>query len=83
LTDDEEILNSSGFTLLSGGNRLPSNNWSVRGVSSTIWNSTESGVDEAWRRGFNNSRTNIYYQTREKSYGHSVRCVKNLNFYAK
>jgi uncharacterized protein (TIGR02145 family) len=69
--------NSSGFTALPGGTRVPNGLFYEIGYNGYWWSSTESDTTNAWYRylNYNNgfvNRTNNY-----KTFGFSVRCLRD------
>jgi uncharacterized protein (TIGR02145 family) len=67
---------TSGFEGVLAGNR--NNTGSFGGLASLayFWSSSESGGD-AWRRHFNSSESRVLRTTLSKTYGFSVRCIKD------
>jgi len=68
--------NTSGFTLLGAGYRDISGTFSSRFSSANLWSSTQSSND-AWRRYFTYSSVGIMKSVLGKTYGVSVRCLKD------
>ena len=68
---------TSGFTGLPAGYRKPDGNYSIMTYGAYLWSSSENDVD-AWHRGLYYTTTNIgHYYHYDKSYGFSVRCLKD------
>ena len=68
---------SSGYNAVLAGRRAPSGRYSLAERMEYIWTSTESG-NEAWRRCLDKYANDVgRWNTFSKSYGFSVRCVKN------
>lgn len=69
---------NSGFDAVLAGRLAPSGTFSVAGRMEYLWTSTESGAENAWRRCLDKYATNVgRWDTFPKSYGFSVRCIKN------
>ena len=75
--NDLLLNNKTGFTALPGGCRYGIGEFNSIGGNGYWWTSTENYTTNAWYRNLNydNYFLNAYYLT--KSYGFSVRCVKN------
>ncbi|MBA7527477.1 hypothetical protein ES705_19653 [subsurface metagenome] len=69
--------NESGFTALPGGYRTNSGAFNNVGSNGNWWSSTESSSTYAWHRSMNYSSSNVYRDYSGKSYGFSVRCVRD------
>ena len=70
--------NSSGMTFLPGGLRYYSDGESENiNISSSIWTSSEYSMNTAIYRSLRNSKSQIYRKDLYKSYGFSVRCIKD------
>jgi len=70
--------NSSGFTGLPGGGRLyPTGNFSGLTTIGHFWSSSENSTSTAWRRGLNNTSAMIWRSYYGKTYGYSVRCLRD------
>ncbi len=76
--------NSSGngtdaysFSALPAGFRFDSGNYNFEGDVAYFWSSTEYNSDLAYRMGLNYSLDNAYLYDDIKSFGYSVRCVKD------
>lgn len=68
---------SSGYELLYGGRRVTGGLYTASNSYEYLWTSSQSGSD-AWRRCFEVDEGKIgRYDTFPKTYGMSVRCVKN------
>ena len=69
--------NSSSFTALPSGYRNNSNGYSYYiNNFARFWSASESGTD-AWRRGLSHSNDASNRDKLSKSYGYSVRCIKD------
>ena len=70
--------NSSGFTALPGGNRKY-DGWGYvsLGTSGRWWSSTPDGTDSAFFRYMSNSGSDVQSSSGIRSFGDSVRCVKD------
>jgi uncharacterized protein (TIGR02145 family) len=69
---------SSGFDVMLSGRRSSAGSYSFLGQVEYFWTSTESGNLYAWRRCFDLYDDKVgRYDTFQKSYGFSVRCIKN------
>jgi len=68
---------SSGFTALLGGGRGDSEVYYGIGDGGFWWSSTESGATNAWEQGMS-SGASVYRGDLDKSYGYSVRCLRDL-----
>ena len=69
--------NSSGFTALPGGYRT--SNGLFRGLVHLghWWSSTEASGTRTWRRHLYDDKGKVYRSSSSKSYGYSVRCLKD------
>jgi uncharacterized protein (TIGR02145 family) len=78
INPNSEAENSSGFTALPGGYRYHSGIYLNDGSDCYYWSFTESSNIFAWYRYLNNYEGYIHrYGSSTKSYGFSVRCVKD------
>jgi len=68
--------NTSGFTALPGGARNTDGTYPGFQIYGRYWTSTESGSN-AFRRVLISSRADIARDAANKSFGLSVRCIKN------
>ena len=68
--------NASGFTILLAGNRTNTGSFSALGVYAYLMSSSESS-GLAWIRDFNSSHDSVYRATGDKTYGFSVRCLRD------
>jgi len=69
--------NSTGFTALPGGQMQNKSFWFLGSVA-TFWTSTESDQTQAWDRFlFLSSKDGVYRDTNGRSYGFSVRCLRD------
>ena len=72
--------NESGFSALAGGCRLFDGTWSVPGGISYMgfwWTNSDHPSGEAWYRYLDYKNANVFRSHTLKTYGFSVRCVKN------
>ncbi|MBN1199864.1 MAG: hypothetical protein JXA23_10970 [Bacteroidales bacterium] len=69
--------NSSGFTALPCGDRLTSGNFNGHTYYTYFWSSTESSTSNAWHRNLCYSNITVSHYLDGKTYGFSVRCLKN------
>jgi uncharacterized protein (TIGR02145 family) len=76
-TPNTGATNSSGFTALPAGRRITAGDFSDVKNYGYWWSSTENSASNAWGRtmSYNNNVVSSY--DRAKSYGLSVRCVKD------
>jgi uncharacterized protein (TIGR02145 family) len=68
--------NSTGFSGLPAGERIPSGLFGMGGYTTTFWSSSESGL-YTWCRILEYDRINIYTESTNKRCGFSARCVKD------
>ncbi len=69
--------NSSGFTALPGGSRSSSGSFNSLGHLGHWWSSSELSGTYAWYRGLSYAVGQVYRDYGDKTYGYSVRCLKN------
>jgi uncharacterized protein (TIGR02145 family) len=69
--------NSSGFNGLAAGGRNNGGGFYNLGFNALFWSSTGFGQYSAWRRLLEYSHNGVYRYYFNKSFGLSVRCVKN------
>jgi len=69
--------NETGFTALPGGNCLSNGVFSSVGNSGNWWSTIENGASNAWFRFQSNIHSNIVRLNYAKTYGFSVRCIKD------
>lgn len=70
--------NSSGFTALPGGYRYYiDGTFNQMGYNGFFWSSTESAGSMAWYRSLSNEQKEVSRYDSDKSYGFSVRCIKD------
>lgn len=69
--------NTSGFTALPGGHRQEGGAFVDIGDNAYWWSSTEGSLISAWGRTLHNNTVNVFTSSTPKSYGYSVRCVKD------
>ncbi len=67
---------SINFNMLLGGYRNPPSNYYLMGMQSFFWTSTANGT-HGWYRQMRDGSGQIFRRTRPKSWGMSVRCVKD------
>ncbi len=71
---------TSGFDVIFCGRRSPSGSYSYIGQVEYLWTSTQSDANFAWRRCLDKYASDVgRYNTFQKIYGFSVRCLKNDN----
>ncbi|MCD4696078.1 MAG: fibrobacter succinogenes major paralogous domain-containing protein, partial [Bacteroidales bacterium] len=69
--------NGSGFTVLPGGFRDDDNMYGRLSYFTYFWSATEDGSLSAWYRTLGYSNSYVFRCQYDKSYGHSVRCIKD------
>ena len=71
--------NESGFTALAGSCRLPNADFGQPGLFATgfWWSRSEFQNTEAWYRYLDYKNSNVFRSHESKTYGFSVRCVKD------
>lgn len=71
--------NESGFSALAGGCRMFSGSWGDPGQYHTgfWWSATSQSSDQAWYRHLDYKNANVFRYYGQKTYGFSVRCVKD------
>jgi uncharacterized protein (TIGR02145 family) len=69
--------NETGFSALPGGNRSDNGTFDTIGNFGSWWSSSESLAPNVWNRGLGFLNSNLYYGGFPKSYGFSVRCVRD------
>ena len=75
-------VNDTGFSTLPGGVRKSGGAFFGKGMYADFWTSTEADSEKAWNRSltwfpFHPGRTKIYRGNLGKSWGFSVRCIKD------
>lgn len=65
-----------GFNMLLAGYRNPPSNYFLMGMQAFIWTATDIGT-HGWYRQMRGGSEQIFRKTRPKSWGMSVRCVKD------
>ena len=77
--EDVWSTNESGFTALANGCRLFSGVPGDPGIKATgfWWSSTEHAGNQAWYRNLDYKKTNVFRSYCAKTYGFSIRCVKD------
>jgi len=68
--------NASKFTALPGGYRT-SNGYTNRGIKNSLWSATENDGSSAYYRYLYYTHANVVRVDNDKSYGYSVRCLRN------
>jgi uncharacterized protein (TIGR02145 family) len=68
--------NESGFTALGGASRIFNGQWGDL-THTSFWWSSSINEDQAWYRGLDYEKANVYRYYGPKNYGFSVRCVKD------
>ena len=76
-TDYPAKRNATGFTALPGGYRNPIMDFWLMGDHGEWWSSSEYGSDAAVIRAYIYSWSGVGYGNQEKSFGLSVRCIKD------
>lgn len=76
-TEDNNGVDAYGFTALPTGRRISATNWSNIGSNVYYWTSEEEDAYEAQYSNINNIYTKFYLYQGSKTYGQSVRCVKD------
>ncbi|PWJ34617.1 fibrobacter succinogenes major paralogous domain-containing protein [Fibrobacter succinogenes] len=76
-TEDNNGVDAYGFTALPTGRRISETNWSNIGSNVYYWTSEEEDAYEAQYSNINNIYTKFYLYQGSKTYGQSVRCVKD------
>jgi uncharacterized protein (TIGR02145 family) len=67
-----------GFSLLPAGYRRGNGSVFVtRGLAAAYWSSSVSRESDAWCRNFYSSTAQVYRMSNARSYGFSVRCIKD------
>ncbi len=69
--------NSSGFTALPGGYRYNKGDFNTPSTNGHFWSSSASSSAGAWYRYLFYSSQNIYRLNGDRTYGFSVRCVRD------
>ncbi|MBI9037557.1 MAG: hypothetical protein JEY97_05430 [Bacteroidales bacterium] len=69
--------NYSGFTALPGGYRSLSGLFNLVTANAFYWTSTSIGGSSAWRMSLFYNNNQLHREFQEKTFGFSVRCVKN------
>ncbi len=70
--------NKTGFTALAGACKVFNGTWGYPGIRNTgYWWTSSTNNNQAWYRHLNYKNKNIFRYHCLKSYGYSVRCVKN------
>ena len=78
VTPNTGATNESGFTGLGGGYRYFGNGvFGSSGAYGIFWTATENSSSNAWYRGLYYNDANFSLNNYPKSYGFSVRCMKN------
>jgi uncharacterized protein (TIGR02145 family) len=69
--------NTSGFSGLPGGERFSNGDFNYIGIYGLWWTATEYFTDLAYYRNLDYSSTGVIRYTDYKTYGYSVRCVRD------
>ncbi|OYT15060.1 MAG: hypothetical protein B7C24_15050 [Bacteroidetes bacterium 4572_77] len=69
--------NSSGFSALPWSARYSDGEFGSLGISGYWWSSTEGSDSVSWSRRLSNSNDQVFRWDYPKTYGYSVRCLKN------
>jgi len=69
--------NTSGFTALPGGFRNNAGSFNNIRDNAFFWSATEIDNDGAWNRGLNGGNGNVYRSGILKTFGASVRCLRD------
>jgi uncharacterized protein (TIGR02145 family) len=69
--------NSSGFTSLPGGVRIPNGSFSNLGYWGFFWSSTEYSAAGAWDRSLYYGAAGLGRDGNAKGFGYSVRCLRD------
>ena len=77
LTPNTDATDSSGFTGLPGGGRYPNGTFSAITYTGFWWSSTENDTTNAFYRNLNHNNGDVYGYYNFKSYGFSVRLIKD------
>jgi uncharacterized protein (TIGR02145 family) len=70
--------NSSNFTALPSGDRHYIGAFATLGYYAFWWSSTAYDVANAWKRNANYDNSSVGHSSAKKTYGFSVRCIRNL-----
>jgi uncharacterized protein (TIGR02145 family) len=74
----DSVFGNSGFEALPAGNRIAaSGSFGNMGSNAYWWTDTEAGNNTAWARNLFYGSSHIIKSEYNKSYGFSIRCVKN------
>ena len=74
-TESGIIENSSGFSSLFAGRRIPQNDFILLGKRVCFWSSMEFNPLTAYDVFFSNDKVGVRFEYRPKECGHSVRCL--------
>lgn len=69
--------NSSGFSVIPGGNRAPGGEFQNIQTNAYFWSSDESSDTRAWGRHFIDTHSGVYRLALEKAFAFSVRCIQD------
>jgi uncharacterized protein (TIGR02145 family) len=69
--------NATGFTALPGGRRYTDGSFDMLSYGGYCWSSSQYDASGAWRRNLGYNSAQVYRDYRFKSYGFSVRCLKD------
>lgn len=73
----QETLNMSGFSALPGGYRFTDGAFYLSTQIGYYWSATDKDFKNAWERSINSDYKGVLRGNFDKSYGLSVRCIKN------
>ena len=76
-TPNADATNEKGFTALPGGTRWVDGVFGLIGTEGRWWTSTEFNAQNAWWRMLNNTSGSVVRTNNLKTYGFSVRCIKD------
>jgi uncharacterized protein (TIGR02145 family) len=75
--NNENGSDTYGFNAMAGGTKSNSNYYYEVSITGRWWSSTMSGGNTAWYRAMQHNKDDIYRIGEGKSYGFSVRCLKD------
>ena len=77
ITPNTAATNESGFSVLPGGSRSVDGSFNSIGYDAFFWSATEEVTNSAWARFLTTSIGYVFRSTNGKSFGASVRCLKD------
>jgi uncharacterized protein (TIGR02145 family) len=77
ITPNTSATNESGFSVLPGGSRSVDGSFNSIGYDAFFWSATEEVTNFAWARFLTTSIGYVFRSTNGKSFGASVRCLKD------